>query len=194
MKKTMERQHFSVSHRLLHWMIALGILIALFTAFLHATWMNGHGMATTITSFLAKKDLTLSPDDARLLARTIAGPMFHWHIYAGFSLIALLILRFIDLIVKGHKFVSPLSKEATGKQKLQGWLYILFYVALTVILITGPLLISGKFPELREVFDTVHIACGSFVGLFVVLHFGGLWLGEITDDKGIVSKMINGDK
>ena len=186
------RTYFSLLHRFLHWTIAMGILLALFTAFLHHFWMNAHDIATTLTSSLAEKNITLSPDDAFMIARKISFPMFTWHFYAGFALVALLILRFIDFFVYGRKFISPLSKTATSRQKFQGWLYVLLYIALTLILIMGLLLRFGPRNEYHEIIDKVHVWCGYFIALFVVLHFGGLLLGEIGDDKGIVSKMING--
>ena len=187
-----DQNHFSFLHRFLHWTTALAILLALFTAFLHAYWMNGKEIATIITSSLAGKNITLSPDDARDISKKITMPMFQWHVYAGYTLIALLVLRFIDLFVYGKKFVSPLSKEASSKQKLQSWLYVLFYVALTVILIMGLLLKFGPKNNLHEIFETIHIYCGYFIGIFVIAHFIGFFLGENSDNKGIVSKMING--
>ncbi|MCL2873206.1 MAG: cytochrome b/b6 domain-containing protein [Betaproteobacteria bacterium] len=188
----MNPNHFSRVHRILHWTIALGILLALFTAFLHATWMNSNGMATTISSSLAEKNITLSNADAKDVAKAIRKPMFQWHFYAGYALIALLILRFIDTFVNGHKFISPFAKEITPKQKLQGSLYVFLYTAVTIILLLGLFLKFGPRNELRETVATIHIYCGYGIGLFVLAHFAGLWLGENTTDKGIVSKMING--
>jgi cytochrome b561 len=188
----MKQTHFSLWHRFLHWMIALGILLALFTAFLHATWMNGNEMATAIISSLAEKGITLPYDEARLMARTISGPMFHWHFYAGYALIPLLVLRCIDLLAGGLKFTSPFLSEATLEQKFRGGLYLLLYIALAVILIMGLLLKFGPRNDLHEVFRIAHVCCGYFAGMFVLIHFAGLLIGEHTTDKGIVSKMING--
>ena len=188
----MKQTHFSILHRFLHWAIALGILLALFTAFLHATWMDGREMATIITSALAGKGITLAYDDARGIARTISTPMFHWHFYAGYALIPLLVLRCINLFVGGLKFTSPFLRGATLEQRFRGGLYILFYVALAVILAMGLLLKFGPRNDLHEVFRMLHIYCGCFAGIFVLIHFAGLVIGEHTTDKGIVSKMING--
>ena len=188
----MNPNHFSRVHRFLHWTIALGILLALFTAFLHATWMNGNGMATIIASSLAEKNIALPSDAAKDAAKAIRLSMFQWHFYAGYVLIALLILRFIDTFVNGHKFGSPLAQGITPKQRLQGALYVFLYTAVTVILLLGLFLKFGPRNELREIVATAHIYCGYGIGLFVLAHFAGLWLGENTTDKGIVSKMING--
>ncbi|MDR3272891.1 MAG: cytochrome b/b6 domain-containing protein [Flavobacteriaceae bacterium] len=184
--------HFSLFHRFLHWTIAVAIFLALFTAFLHYGWMNGRAISSTLTAALAEKNITLSSDDARGIARKISRPMFQWHFYAGYVLTALLFLRFLDFFTKGRKFASPLSKEANSKQKLQSWLYILFYLALTIVLVMGLLLKFGPHNDLHEIFETIHIYCGYFIGIFVILHIIGIWLGENAEDKGIVSKMING--
>ena len=188
----MQQTHFSILHRFLHWTIALGILLALFTAFLHATWMDGGDMATIITSSLAEKGITLAYGDAWSIARAIGGPMFHWHFYAGYALAPLLVLRCIDLLAGGFKFTSPFLRQATLEQRFRGGLYILLYVALAVILAMGLLMKFGPRNDLHEVFRIVHICCGCFAGIFVLIHFAGLVIGEHTTDKGIVSKMING--
>jgi len=188
----MKQTYFSLLHRFLHWMIALGILLALFTAFLHATWMNGNEVATVIISSLAEKGITLPYDEARVIARKIATPMFQWHFYAGYVLVALLVLRCIDLFANGLKFTSPFASEATLEQKFRGGLYLLFYIALALILTMGLLIKFGPKTDLREIFKIVHIYCGYFAGMFVFTHFAGLLIGENTTDKGIVSKMING--
>jgi len=188
----MKQTHFSFSHRFLHWTIAFGILLALFTAFLHAVWMNGSEMAATMVSSLAEKGITLAYDDARIIARKIGSPMFHWHFYAGYVLIPLLVLRCMDLFASGLKFTSPFLREATLEQKFRGGLYLLLYIALAVILIMGMLLRFGPRNDLHEVFKIAHVYCGCFAGIFVFIHFAGLLIGEHTTDKGIVSKMING--
>ncbi|MCL2310023.1 MAG: cytochrome b/b6 domain-containing protein [Proteobacteria bacterium] len=194
----MAQTHFSLTHRFLHWTIALSILLALFTAFLHATWMDRQEVASIITSSLAEKNMALANDDAQSIAKKIGSPMFQWHFYAGYVLIALLVLRFIDLFANGIKFTSPFSREATLNQKFRGWLYILFYTAVTLILIAGLFLKFGPrgddVRELRTVLRTIHIYCGCFVALFVATHLSGVFIGENTTDKGIVSKMINGGK
>ncbi|MDR2232666.1 MAG: cytochrome b/b6 domain-containing protein [Tannerella sp.] len=188
-----DRTYFSVLHRLLHWSIALGIFLALFTAFLHHFWMNSHIVGSSIVSALAERNIKMSQDEAYMMARELASPMFHWHFYAGYVVAGLLVLRIIDFIVYGRKFISPFSKEATAKQKLQGWLYILFYIALFIMLAMGLLLLFGP-GQWHDIYDVIHVWGGYIIGIFVILHFGGLWLGEITDDKGIVSKMVNGGK
>jgi cytochrome b561 len=198
MDQHMTQTHFSLLHRFLHWTTALSVLLALFTAFLHATWMNGQEITTVIVSSLAENGITLSSQDARSIARKIGSPMFQWHFYAGYALVALLILRFIDLFVNGPKFNLPLSKEATANQRLRGGLYMLLYTALTLILIIGLFLKFGPrgddVRELRTILRTLHFYCGYGVGAFFVTHLAGVFIGENTTDKGIVSKMINGGK
>ena len=188
----MKQTPFSFWHRFLHWTIALGILLALFTAFLHAIWMNGNAMAMAMISSLAEKGMALPYDEARVIARKISTPMFQWHFYAGYALIPLLVLRCINLFAGGLKFTSPFAGGATLEQRFRGGLYILFYIVLAVILAMGLLLKFGPRNDLHDVFRMAHIYCGYFAGGFVFIHFAGLFIGEHTTDKGIVSKMING--
>ncbi|MDR2016266.1 MAG: cytochrome b/b6 domain-containing protein [Burkholderiales bacterium] len=192
----MNQTYFSFLHRLLHWTIALCVLLALFTAFLNATWLNIPGIAKVIASSLSENGISISSQDASSIARKIRTPMFEWHFYAGYALVALLILRFIDFFTNKPKFNLPFSKEATSNQKLRGGLYILLYAALALILIIGLFLKFGPrgddVREVRAVLKTIHIYCGYFVGLYVMAHLAGVFIGENTTDKGIVSKMING--
>ncbi|MDR0771208.1 MAG: cytochrome b/b6 domain-containing protein [Burkholderiales bacterium] len=194
----MKQTHFSLLHRFLHWAIALGVLLALFTAFLNATWLNIPGIAQIIASSLAENGITVSSQDASSIARKIRTPMFDWHFYAGYALVALLILRWIDLFVSKPKFDLPCSKEATAHQKLRGGLYVLLYIALTLILAIGLFMKFGPrgddVRELRAVLKAIHIYCGYFVGVYVFVHLAGVFIGENTTEKGIVSKMIHGGK
>ncbi|MDR0250714.1 MAG: cytochrome b/b6 domain-containing protein [Burkholderiales bacterium] len=194
----MNQTHFPLLHRLLHWTIALAVLLALFTAFLNATWLNISGIAKVITSALAENGISISSQDASSIARKIRTPMFDWHFYAGYVLIALLVSRLAYIFASGPKFNLPCSKEATANQKLQGGLYMLLYTALVVILAIGLFLKFGPrgddVRELRMLLRMLHIYCGYFVGAYVFVHLAGVFIGENTTDKGIVSKMINGGK
>jgi cytochrome b561 len=190
--------HFSLLHRFLHWTIALSILLALSTAFLNHTWMNIPENGKVIASALAENGVSITTQDANSIARKIRTPMFDWHFYAGYVLIGLLLLRFIDLLVNKPKFNSPCCKGATANERLRGGLYILLYTALVVILAIGLFLKFGPrgddVRELRMCLRAIHIYCGYFVGVYFFVHLAGVFIGENTTDKGIVSKMINGGK
>ena len=186
-----DNSYFPCLHRVLHWTIAFGILFMFLTIFLRSGWLNTKTMATVMTDTLAAKGVVLSQKDAMDVARQFWRPVGLWHTYVGYALVGLFGVRLTYWFGKGAKFPSPLAKTSTPKQKLQGVAYIAFYAALAGVLVTGLLLKFGS-KDLHNTFKTIHSVV--FYGLvaFVVLHLVGIVIGEKTDEKGIVSKMIGG--
>ncbi len=190
---TLENPKFSLTHRILHWLIAFTILFLMLTVFLRLTWLEKHNVAGILQENLKALDIILNEDDAIKIAKKIRKPMWDWHVYAGYFLIGLYILRLINLFRSGIKFPNPLNKNFDIKEKLQGWTYIIFYFLMGVSLITGFLIVNGpeKFEELME---SIHEKSLYYVVLFIIMHMGGLILSELSDQKGIVGKMIYGKK
>lgn len=77
----------------MHWAIAITMLLILFTIFLRLTWMNRDNMANIIKNYLSTTDKTLSEKEIMTLARQIRKPMWDWHIYLGYVLTGLYIVR-----------------------------------------------------------------------------------------------------
>ena len=97
------------------------------------------------------------------------------------------------MIVKGIKFPNPFLKNQSTKERLQGFTYLLFYLFIAVSIITGFYLkwIDGDW---KEPMEAVHKWAIYWFPIFILLHFSGILLGELTDKKGIASKMIGGDR
>jgi cytochrome b len=78
------------------------------------------------------------------------------------------------------------------------WLYLLFYLILALMALTGLGLAFGRnlgfTRETHQLIKTVHSLCQYFMYVFVVVHLGGVIIAENTKDKGIVSGMINGNR
>jgi cytochrome b561 len=186
-----KRIKFSFLHRFLHWTIAVVILFMFITVFLRSGWLNSRDLAATIANGLAAKGITSG--DVRNVSREISHSMFKWHAYIGYVLVGLYIIRLVYMFIKGIKFPSPFVKENSFKKKLQGLTYVGFYIFLTVIVATGLFLAftDDDYPY-HDVVQTVHEFCYYIMLIFVVVHFAGIYIGERTDDKGIVSKMISG--
>ena len=189
----MKKENYTLALRVLHWSIALTMLFLLITIFLRLNWMNKHHMADILTQELSKVDMNLDQDQAIVIAKAIRKPMWNWHVYAGYLLSGLFILKMILFSVQGAVFRSPFSKESTTKEKFQSWVYILFYVLLSVSLVTGLLIVLGP-KEYKHDIETIHKPAIYWLMAYVVLHFGGLLMGELSSDKGMVSKMIHGGK
>ncbi len=177
----------------MHWAIAITMLLILFTIFLRLTWMNRDNMANIIKNYLSTTDKTLSEKEIMTLARQIRKPMWDWHIYLGYVLTGLYIVR-ISLPFFGQmKYSNPLRKELSGKLKFQFWVYIVFYLCLATSLFTGLMIEFG--PEsLEKPMEEIHVLSIYYLVTFLILHIGGVLLAEFTSDKGILSRIVSGEK
>ncbi|MBP6532871.1 MAG: cytochrome b/b6 domain-containing protein [Bacteroidia bacterium] len=189
----MENRNYSLIYRIMHWAIAITMLLILFTIFLRLTWMNRDNMANIIKNYLSTTDKTLSEKEIMTLARQIRKPMWDWHIYLGYVLTGLYIVR-ISLPFFGQmKYSNPLRKELSGKLKFQFWVYIVFYLCLATSLFTGLMIEFG--PEsLEKPMEEIHVLSIYYLVTFLILHIGGVLLAEFTSDKGILSRIVSGEK
>ncbi|MDD2798711.1 MAG: cytochrome b/b6 domain-containing protein [Bacteroidales bacterium] len=187
----MESKNFSIVHRLLHWSIALAILVLVVTALLRMTWFDKHGVGQIIQDNLQLMNISLDNEHADVIAKRIAKPMWDWHIYTGYALIGLYILRMIHLFANGMQFPNPFDKSNTLKQKAQGVTYIVFYILLGITTLTGFLLLFGP-TRFRYTSEIIHDQSIYYCLAFIVMHFGGIIVTELFLTRGVASKMIHG--
>jgi cytochrome b561 len=187
----MESKSFNATHRLLHWSIALAIIVLLGTALLHIYWFGRDNVAKIIQENLLLCGTQISIEDAGIVAKRIAQPMWDWHFYAGYALIGLYALRLIHLAVYGILFPSPFNKKNTPKQRAQGATYILFYVLLGITTLTGVHMLWGP-TNLRQIAEVIHYQSHYYTLVFIMMHFGGIAVTELFMEKGVASKMIHG--
>lgn len=186
-----ENQNFTVSHRLLHWLIALVMLFVLLTVFLRMGWMEKNHMAELIVISLSKFDILVTHEIAIKVAKSIRNVMFEWHIYASYLLCGLLILRLVNIKTAGISYKGPFNKMATFREKFQAWVYISFYSILGLILVTGLLLKFGP-QSIEDMAKEIHVLALWYFIPFIAIHLMGIVLAEQNEEKGIVSKMIGG--
>ena len=189
----METKNYSKIYRIMHWSIAITFILLVLTIFLRLTWMNKNNVADIIQGFLSDTDTTLERDQLITLAKKIRQPMWIWHIYLGYVLTGLFLLRFMLPIFGEMKFQNPLKKGLTVKEKFQKWIYIIFYICITISLITGLMIKFG--PEsLEHTMEEIHVMSIYYVIAFLILHWGGVLIAELTDQKGLISRVISGTK
>ena len=189
----METTKYSRIYRIIHWTIAITFLLLLVTIFLRLTWMNKNNMADIIGAYLSGTDQSLSREQLIVLAKQIRKPMWDWHIYLGYVLTGLFSIRFILPLFGEMKFQSPLTKNLSTKQKMQKWSYLIFYVCVIISLITGILIEWGP-KDWKKPLEEVHVLGIYYLVAFIVVHISGIIIAEFTDQKGIVSRIINGGK
>ncbi|MEO9257635.1 MAG: cytochrome b/b6 domain-containing protein [Crocinitomicaceae bacterium] len=186
----MNAKYYPLAQRLLHWAIAFCILFMLFTVFLRLNWMNKNEVAGIIDDGLKGINANVAHDDTVKIAKSIRKPMWNWHVYIGYTLIGLFFLRMILFtVVKGTLKNEELDKSF--KEKARVWVYRVFYLLLGGILLTGFLIENGP-DSIHENVEKIHANALYIILAFITLHFFGVLIAELTNQKGIVSRMING--
>ena len=190
----METRNYSKVYRILHWLIAFSFILLLITIFLRKTWMEKNHVAEIIQAFLADKGYPALPeDDAILLAKKIRKPMWDWHIYLGYVLTGLYCIRLAVPFFGEMKFSSPFKAGLDMKTKFQFWVYLVFYACTAVSLITGLIIEFGP-KDYKKPMEEIHELSLYYLLGFMILHFGGVLIAELTSDKGLVSRIISGSK
>lgn len=189
----MEQNKYSKIYRIIHWAIAITFLLLLITIFLRLTWLNKHNVSNIIQDYLTNNNLTLTQDQSNALAKKIRQPMWDWHIYLGYVLTGLFTIRFLLPAFGKMKIQNPLEKNTTIKTKFQKWTYIFFYVCVVISLVTGLIIVLGP-KEYKSTMEGFHELGTYYLVAFIALHLGGILIAEFTDQKGIISRIINGSE
>ena len=190
----METRNYSKVYRILHWLIAFTFLLLLLTIFLRKTWMEKNHVAGIIQAFLADNGYAaLSQDDAIVLAKKIRKPMWNSHIYFGYVLTGLYCIRLAVPFFGEMKFASPFKAGLDMKTKFQYWVYLVFYVCTAISLVTGLFIEFGP-KNLKDPMEEIHVLSLYYLLGFMVLHFGGVLFAEFTNQKGLISRVISGNK
>lgn len=183
-------QKFTAFHRILHWTIALAMPIMFITGFLRMFWMNKKSMVSVIES--KTTSTPLSKETMSDIASSIREPMWEWHeIFANVMIVAL-IARVGYMLLKGIRFPNPFGK-ITLKERLQGFVYLYFYMFVFISAVTGVCIEKGFFDSYHETIEMVHKWGLYWFPIFIVLHLLGIVVAENSEKKGITSKMIGGD-
>jgi cytochrome b561 len=189
----MEKHKYSKVNRIIHWAIAISLLLLLITIFLRLTWMNKYNMAAIIQDYLSDTDQVLSQDQRIALAKKIRQPMWDWHIYIGYVLVGLFSIRFL-LPTFGYMAIqNPFSKNLSLKVKFQRWVYLVFYACIIVSLTTGLIIVLGP-KELKKPMEEIHVLGVYYLVAYIVIHLAGVLIAEFTAEKGIISRIVSGSK
>lgn len=187
----MKTINYSKIYRIVHWAIAITFLLLLLTIFLRLTWMNKNNVAAIIHNYLNDTGQLLTQEQLITLAKKIRQPMWDWHIYLGYILTGLFSLRFSLPFFGKMKFQNPLKKNISLKEKFQNWTYLIFYLCVTISLITGLIIEFGP-KEFKKSMEEIHVLSIYYLIGFIVLHIGGVFLAEFTNQKGIISRIVSG--
>lgn len=192
-KNKMKSENYSSIYRIIHWAIAISMILIAATIFLRLTWLNKNHVAGVISNYMVTTGQSLTQDQMILLAKKIRKPMWEWHIYLGYVLTGLFSIRFFLPLFGEMKFKNPLAKQFDLKEKFKNWIYLIFYCCIVITLVTGLVIELGP-KNLKESMEEIHVLSIYYLGAFIILHLGGVLLAEFTKEKGIISKIVSGSK
>lgn len=188
----MENRNYSVIFRVMHWGIAFCMIFMLITIFLRMNWMNKNHVAGIIQDYLSTTDQSLSQDQLISLAKKIRKPMWDWHVYVGYALVGLYSIRLALPFFGQMPFSNPLRKGLDLKVKLQYWIYLIFYCCVGISLITGLIITQGP-QNLKAQMEEIHVLSIYYLLTFIVIHLSAVIWAELTNQQGIISKMVSGN-
>jgi cytochrome b561 len=187
---------YTVKFRIWHWLNAFVVLGLLGTVFLRKTFLSWRTNSEILLNQLASFNITISEEQAKILAKAVRAGMWEWHIYLGYALAFLMLYRVylyfkdssvrekfseLDLHKKGVKIVHIIIYATLFFMVFSGFV-IYFYQELGLSKVTAH--------DIKEVHETVY----SILLIAVVLHIGGVTVADATQEKGIISRMIHGQE
>ena len=187
---------WSLSFRIWHWAHAFIVIGLLVTVFLRKTFLSWRANSEIIMLKLSSMDIVLSSDQAKVIAKAIRAPMWEWHIILGYGLSMLVLIRLVLFFTQSgqQNFIDIKSLNIHKKMVSLGYLGI--YTVLIFMSMSGLVLNFheelGLIKETTHDIKEIHELVFNAVWIFVLLHIGGVVVAETTDEKGLVSKMING--
>jgi len=191
-------QKWSLNFRAWHWIHAIVVLGLLGTVFLRKTFLSWRTNSEILSSKLLGMDISVTADQAKVLAKSIRAPMWEWHILLGYALVALLVWRVALLFTKSGKVNYVHFKRETLHKKIVKLGYIAVYAILLFMAISGLVIhfydLLGLTKDLAHDIKDIHELTFNAILIFVPLHIIGVFIAENRDEKGILSAMVNGGR
>ena len=127
--KMENKNQFTAIHRILHWSVALLMSILFITGFLRMYWMSKKTIIDTVETEMQSHNISLEKGQIIPIVKSIQKPMWEWHEYAAYIMFLAFLVRIIYMLVKGIKFPDPLKKSQSVKERMQGFIYVIFYLS-----------------------------------------------------------------
>lgn len=179
-------------------MNAVVVLGLLGTVFLRKTFLSWRTNSEILAQKLAEINLEVTAAQAKALAVAIRAPLWEWHIILGYALTILVVWRILLFFTQSGKENYINFKEQTLHDKIVKIGYVILYMALAFMAISGLLIHFhkdlGLSNSITESLEELHALVYNAVLIFVPLHIIGVVIADIRNEKGIISDMINGGK
>lgn len=203
------RTRYSVAIRWWHWLTFLTISASILMVIFASTLFTTRGNIPMVQQQVQQKGGTITPDQARAVTHEYSDMLWNLHKYIGFGLCFLLLVRIIiEVTYSTEKRLSGKIRRALAFQTsspaqqydkkhyiMVKWGYVIFYALLTIMAITGLILAFEDVPffrSIRHTTTTIHKITQFVIYFYILSHIVGVIRADLTDNKGIVSAMING--
>ncbi|MFC1223088.1 cytochrome b/b6 domain-containing protein [Pedobacter sp. BG31] len=200
---------YPASLRFWHWVNVIVLFGSLFTVLINATLFD-HAQRSFVKTALMNAGAPVSDKQAGAVIHGLEDQVWGIHIYFGYALATLFLFRLIaEFFLPAAQRISPKIKkaylayfilkkerEAAKHELVVKGLYLVFYILLAIMVVTGLLLAfedyTGIPGNMNHSIKEFHGFCMYLILGFIFLHLAGIFLAERKDGKGIVSDMING--
>ena len=197
--------------RFWHWGNSFLVTAQLATILFQKVIVNSKSAVPEFQQAMSKENITLTVQQGRAFAHIISERIWQWHIYIGLTLAAFWLFRVVlELrgpsemrfsarlmeIARRYRLAPPAGKGEAGKMLFAKTTYALFYAFLTVMVITGLILVyADDVPFLHSIEhlaeETHNVTMYLIISFFVVHVVGVVW-AEMTSEHGLISRMVGG--
>ena len=209
--KSLFRTTYTLAIRIWHWLTSLTITASIVMVILASTMFTMQGNIPVVQEQVQQKGGTLSSDQARAVAHEYSDKLWMTHKYIGFGLCFLLLCRIVieaayskerrlgTKIRKALAFQTQTEVQRSDRRHyiMVKWGYVVFYLLLLVMALTGLGLAFEDVPAFRSIHKSltgIHKVVQFLIYSYIFFHIAGVIRADVTDNKGIVSRMINGGK
>ena len=200
---------YPLSIRIWHWLTFLTITGSLIAVLFASTLFTTRDNVQLVQEQVQRKGGTVSPEQARAVAHEYSDKLWIIHTWIGYGLCFLLLSRMVMEAVYtkekrlGAKIKHALQFQSGNLQQKRDrqhyiWVkrgYVLFYLLLLVMAVTGLGMAFEEVPFLRSIhkaLSNIHSFTQYLIYLYILTHLVGVIRADLTQNKGIVSAMING--
>ncbi|TDN40133.1 cytochrome b/b6 domain-containing protein [Hymenobacter sp. UV11] len=202
---------YSKGMRIWHWANATLVSGQLLTILFQKVIVNARSAVPEFQEAITKGGGSLTQQQGRAVAHVISERIWTWHVWMGVTLAAFwlfwTVMQALDpagrrfgarlmAAARRYKLAAPAEHADARHALLAKLTYAAFYLFITIMVVTGLILIfADDVPFLNSIKHTAeethNVTMYLIIG-YIVLHVVGVVWAEITEDHGLVSRMVSG--
>lgn len=200
---------YTLAIRIWHWLTAITMTATIITVLLASTLFTMRSNIPEIQQDIQSKGGTVTAVQARAVAHSYNDKFWELHTFIGYGLCFLLLVRgIIEVNYSKEKKLrtrirealqlktsSPYQKEERRHYLLVKWGYVIFYLLFLVMGLTGLGMALEDVPffrSIRPAITSIHEFTQYLIYAYILAHIVGVIRADLTNSRGIVSRMING--